>query len=379
MLFLVDFLIVGAGVSGLLVARELLAEGASVCLIDRSQSGKEASWAGGGIVSPLYPWRYSDAVTALASQAQSVYPGLTAQLRAETGIDPEYRACGLLMLETHDRQQALDWSQRHDRDISAWGEKEIYARESGLAPGSRHAMWMPSVANVRNPRLLQALRASVLGSSAAELREHCEFVSLVTKGSEVIGARVSNAGQLLQVQAGRIIVTAGAWAGQLIAAMPSAHPVQIEPVKGEMLLYRTERPLLRSIVLSAGRYLIPREDNLILVGSTLEYCGFDKTSTTSARLSLSDSAVSLLPALQEAEVVAQWAGLRPGSPGGVPFIGKIRGLENVYINAGHFRNGLVLAPASARLLVDIILGRKTEIDPSPYDPAVSRQAGSFGS
>jgi glycine oxidase len=378
-LFLVDFLIVGAGVSGLLVARELLAEGASVCLIDRGQSGKEASWAGGGIVSPLYPWRYCDAVTALASQAQSVYPELTTQLLAETGIDPEYRACGLLMLETHDRQQALDWSQRHNRDIRAWGEKEIYARESGLAPGSLNAMWMPSVANVRNPRLLQALRASILGSAAAELREQCEFVSLVTKGSEVIGAQVNNAGRLLQLNAGRIIVTAGAWAGQLIAAMPSADPVQIEPVKGEMLLYRTKQPLLRSIVLSAGRYLIPREDNLILVGSTLEYCGFDKASTKSARLSLSDSAVSLLPALQEAEVVAQWAGLRPGSPGGVPFIGKIRGLENVYINAGHFRNGLVLAPASARLLVDIMLGRKLAIDPSPYDPALDRQSSSFGS
>ena len=368
----------GAGISGLLVARELLAEGASVCLIDRGQSGKEASWAGGGIVSPLYPWRYCDAVTALASQAQRVYPELATQLLAETGIDPEYRACGLLMLEAHDRQQALDWSQRHKRDIRAWGENEIYARESTLAPGSRHAMWMPSVANVRNPRLLQALRASVLGSTAAELREHCEFVSLVTKGSEVIGAHVNNAGQLLQVHAGRIIVTAGAWAGQLIAAMSSADPVQIEPVKGEMLLYRTERSLLRSIVLSAGRYLIPREDNLILVGSTLEYCGFDKTSTKSARLSLSASAVSLLPALQDAEVVAQWAGLRPGSPGGVPFIGKIRGLDNVYINAGHFRNGLVLAPASARLLVDIILGRKPDIDPSPYDPAVLRQSSSFG-
>lgn len=383
--FLFDFLIVGAGVSGLLVARELLTEGASVCLVDRHACGREASWAGGGIVSPLYPWRYSEAVTALASKAQEAYPALTADLLNETGIDPQYRACGLLMLEAQDREQALQWSSRHTRHIHVWSEHEIYAHERELAPGSVSAMWMPTVANVRNPRLLQALHASVNSFPTAVIKEHCDVQSINIIGGRASSARVIQNGIASLIQASSVIVTAGAWTGKLLADMQTGADsrldslVQIAPVKGEMLLYRTERPLLTGIVLSNGRYLIPRSDNLILAGSTLEYCDFDKTISEHARTSLAASAVGLLPALAESSIIAQWAGLRPGSPAGIPYIGRVQGLDNVYVNAGHFRNGLVLAPASAKLLVDIVLGRTPDIDPSPYDPALRRATDSFGS
>lgn len=384
--FLTDYLIVGAGVSGLLVARELLAAGATVCLIDRNEAGREASWAGGGIVSPLYPWRYSEAVTALACRAQDIYPRLAADLLNETGIDPQYRECGLLMLEAPDRQQALDWSSRYLRPVQLWDEQRIYAHEKVLAPGSVSALWMPSVANVRNPRLLQALRASVISSNAAILKEHCELLSLNSSDTHAISACVRQNGVVSQISSGSVIVTAGAWTGQLIAGlqtdigMGAAEPrVQVAPVKGEMLLYRTDRKLLNGIVLSNGRYLIPREDNLILAGSTLEYSDFDKTITEQARSSLVASAVSMVPALAESTIVAQWAGLRPGSPAGVPYIGRVQGLDNVFVNAGHFRNGLVLAPASAKLLADIVLGRVPDIDPTPYDPTRQRESAGFGS
>ena len=124
--------------------------------------------------------------------------------------------------------------------------------------------------------------------------------------------------------------------------------------------------MLDRVVLSDGRYLIPREDGRILVGSTLERTGFEKQLTEQAHRSLYQSALDLLPALAECEVEAQWAGLRPGSPDGIPYIGAVEGFANLYLNAGHYRNGLVLAPASCRLVADLMLKRTPEIDPQPY-------------
>ena len=137
-----------------------------------------------------------------------------------------------------------------------------------------------------------------------------------------------------------------------------------------MLLYKFPAPPVQSIVLHNGRYLIPRLDGHLLVGSTLEHVGFDKTITSAARESLYESAICILPELEGKTPVAQWAGLRPGSPEGVPLIGRMESTENLYVSAGHYRNGLVLAPASTRLLADLLLGRDPVLNPELYSPAV---------
>jgi glycine oxidase len=142
----------------------------------------------------------------------------------------------------------------------------------------------------------------------------------------------------------------------------------VEPVKGQMILLRPESRLVNSIVLSAGRYLIPRRDGHLLVGSTLEYSHFDKATTEEALQSLLESALSLVPGLRSSPVLRQWAGLRPGAPNGIPYIGRVAPFSNLSINAGQYRNGLVLAPASATLLTDILTGSPEEIDPRPYSP-----------
>jgi len=135
-----------------------------------------------------------------------------------------------------------------------------------------------------------------------------------------------------------------------------------------MLLFEMPQLTINSIVLAAGRYLIPRRDGMLLAGSTLEYSGFDKSATDEARTELLQSARLLLPALAEVEPIGQWAGLRPGAPQGVPFIGKLPFWRNLYVNAGQFRNGLVLAPASTRVLADSLLNRIPILDPTPYAP-----------
>jgi glycine oxidase len=369
-----DFQIIGGGVIGLLMARELASAGATVTIVERGTCCSEASWAGGGIVSPLYPWRYSAPVTALASVAQSAYPALAAELLSETGIDPELETTGLLMLDAMDAAEALAWAASAGKQMQALDAAAIHRHDPGLGKHFEHGLWMPDIANIRNPRLGQALLASLRSQPGVEILEHAELLRIDWMQSggkrQVRALKVSQGGVLHTLPAGQVIVAAGAWSGRLLASADVALPVV--PVKGQMLLYATPTRLLRSIILSQGRYLIPRRDNLVLVGSTLEHDGFDKSLSADARGSLRDSAIDMLPALANIPVKQQWAGLRPGAPGGIPSIGQLPSWSNLYVNAGHFRNGLVLAPASARLLADILLGRPLSVDPEPYQPALAR-------
>ncbi|WP_372877554.1 NAD(P)/FAD-dependent oxidoreductase, partial [Pseudomonas sp.] len=231
-----------------------------------------------------------------------------------------------------------------------------------LARGFSQALHMSDVANVRNPRLVKALRASLAQMPNVTLHEQCAVTGFIREGERICGVHTS-AGEM---RGDRVVVAAGAWSGELLRSLGLELPV--EPVKGQMILYKCAEDFLSSIVLANGRYAIPRRDGHILIGSTLEHVGFDKTPTEEALASLKASAVGLLPALADAEPVGHWAGLRPGSPHGIPFIGPVPGHDGLWLNCGHFRNGLVLAPASCQLLTDLLLGQAPIIDPAPYAP-----------
>jgi glycine oxidase len=133
-----------------------------------------------------------------------------------------------------------------------------------------------------------------------------------------------------------------------------------------MILFHAQPGAISRIVLHNDRYVIPRRDGRVLVGSTVEHRGFDKTITDQARASLKQYALDHFPLLEQADIEHHWAGLRPGSPQGIPYIGPVPGIDGLYLNAGHFRNGVVLAPASARLMSDIVLGRNPILPPAPY-------------
>jgi glycine oxidase len=359
----VKVMCVGGGVIGLLSALNLAQAGLSVIVCDQACVGREASWAGGGIVSPLYPWRYSPAVTALAHWSQDFYPGLAQQLLADTGVDPEVHVTGLYWFDLQDQTEALAWAAREGRPLAEVDIAEVYRALPMLAPGFSRALQMPGVANVRNPRLVRALRQALLQMPNVTLHEHCPVTGFVREGGQIRGVKTAQ-GELL---ADQVVLAAGAWSAQLLAELDIELPV--EPVKGQMILYKCAADFLPSMLLAKRRYAIPRRDGHILVGSTLEFEGFDKTPTDSALASLKASAEALLPALADAEVVGHWAGLRPGSPDGIPFIGPVPGYAGLWLNCGHYRNGLVLAPASCQLLADLMLGREPIVDPAPYAPS----------
>lgn len=361
--FATGVIIVGGGVIGMLSALRLAQAGQQVTLIERAELGREASWAGGGIVSPLYPWRYSPAVTALSEFSQQVYPVLAQELLATTGIDPEVHETGLYWLDLDDEVEALAWATREGKPLQAVDISEVEQQVPALGAGYERAIWMPGVANVRNPRLVKSLRAALEGMSGVTLMEHVELLRLETLPAGDFRL-VLGQGSLI---AERLVLAAGSWSGQLLGTLGVELPVA--PVKGQMILYKCAEDFLPAMVLANGRYAIPRRDGHILVGSTLEHVGFDKVPTEEALASLKASAEELLPALADAEVVGHWAGLRPGSPEGIPFIGEVPQFPGLWLNCGHYRNGLVLAPASCELLKNLMLGEAPIIDPAPYAPA----------
>lgn len=355
--------IVGGGVIGLLTAFNLAADVEQVILLDRAGLGQESSWAGGGIVSPLYPWRYSSAVTALAHWSQDFYPQLAERLLADTGVDPQVHTTGLYWLDLEDEAQALAWAEREGRPLSSVHISTVEAAVPVLGSGYSHAIYMADVANVRNPRLVKSLKAALQALPNVTIHEQCEVLGFIREGEIIAGVHTAQG----EIRGDEVVLSAGAWSGELLASLGLELPV--EPVKGQMILYKCASDFLSCMVLAKGRYAIPRRDGHILVGSTLEHEGFDKTPTSAALQSLKASAVELIPALADAEVVAHWAGLRPGSPEGIPYIGRVAGFDGLWLNCGHYRNGLVLAPASCQLFADLLLGREPIIDPAPYAPA----------
>jgi glycine oxidase len=331
-------LVIGAGVAGLSSAHALLRRGARVTLLDADRPGS-SSWAGAGILSPLPPWDYPAEVVALALAGMREYPDWLADLAWDSKTDPEYWICGMLVCNVPDPGRATRWCQEH---------------AVALAQIDDH-IWLPDVAQVRNPRLLDTLREAVL-SLGGQIRSGVEVTSLILAGERCTGVR-SNAGEF---HADQILWTGGAWPAPLSAAP------RVRPVRGQMLLFDPQAASLEHIVCHDGFYLLPRRDGHILAGSTLEDSGLVNETCEQAATWMHARATALLPVLGEARPIRHWAGLRPGSPDNLPLIGNHDTVGNLWFNVGHYRYGLTMAPAASRLLADLMLQSPPLVDPRPY-------------
>lgn len=356
-----DFIVIGAGIIGLATAERLLAQGATVTVLERGEVGQESSWAGGGILSPLCPWNYPDEVTRLTSYSAALFAAWADSLHAASGIDPEYEMSGMLVLPPFDAHAAQQWCAAHgvraERTSRAAALAAPVAGKNTKEEGD--ALLLPEVAQVRNPRLLRALRSRV-EALGGRIIEQCAVHDIVAGGGRV----QSLAAACGTFSAQGYIVTTGAWSKQVLGR--HALNLDIKPVRGQMLLFRFAAAPLRPILLQGDLYLIPRRDGHLLVGSTLEDVGFDKQTTIAARDDLFARAQRLLPALGSMPLVQHWAGLRPASPRNIPAIGRHPQLDNLYINSGHFRYGVTMAPASAAILSNELTGAPQPFDVAPY-------------
>jgi glycine oxidase len=340
-------IIVGAGVSGLSTALRLLQRGHRVILLERGEVGGESSWAGGGILSPLLPWDYAEPLSGLALRSMCVYADWVAGIEARSGRMAEYWRCGMRVLGETRLDAALAWCRTHDLAVQVQPEN---AGES---------LWLPDIAQVRNPRLVAALRQAVVAMGGT-IHTHCAAETAISRSGKMAAVSTSQG----TFAADRFVIAAGAWSG---IALPGMNGVpNVHPIRGQMLLFKLQPGVLETILYRNGLYLIPRRDGHVLVGSTLEDAGFDKSTDDATRQRLHGEAAELLPALASMQPIRHWAGLRPGSPDNIPVIDRHPDFDNVFVNTGHYRYGVTMAPASAELLVDLMEGRPPALDPAPY-------------
>jgi glycine oxidase len=346
-----DVIILGGGVIGLTTAYFLAKEGASVLVCDQGRVGMESSWAGAGILPPSDPDQAQFPLDRLRALSGQLFPALSQELRDRTGIDNGFVRCGGLEFSCNDEDtQSDEWHGLGVR-TDVLSEEDAVDLEPAIAPDLGQATHVPGMAQLRNPRHLQALRAACLDTKNVVFQEETAALGFVVEKNRIKGVRTSNEG----ITGDAFLLATGAWTDRLLE--PLGCRLNIQPVRGQIALVNPGTVLFRHILIWGSRYLVPRLDGRVLIGSTEEHAGFVKNTTAEGIRGLLDLGIRLVPKLAGAALEKTWAGLRPGSPDGLPFLGVVPDMENLYVAAGHFRAGIQLSPGTGLLLTQMILGK----------------------
>lgn len=364
-----DCLIIGGGVVGLSIAFELAARGLAVHVLDQAEVGHGASWAGAGILPPSPTRGAVDPLDQLRSLSHRLHPKWAQKLRSLTGIETGYNRCGGLYLARSAAESATLFAQQdlwdaHGIEAELWTNEATYLREPSLKAildsNALKAIWyLPDECQIRNPRHLKAL-AAACRIKGVELTEHVS-VELVEPTSEYGVQAIAGDRSFKAAQA---CICSGAWSRLLLDRIDIK--TGIMPIRGQMVLYRTEETLLRHVINEGHRYLVARNDGRLLAGSCEEEVGFDIATTDAMIRQLRDWAESILPQLQHATIERTWAGLRPGTFDGMPYIGQVPNFKQLFVASGHYRAGLHLSCATAAVIADLMQGHQPAIDLSPF-------------
>ena len=368
-----DVHVVGAGLIGLGIAYELAKRGAAVTVFDRAEPARAASWAGAGMLAPYSEEMPDAAMLALCRAGLAAYPAFVDELRERTGVDARFRRDGTLHVALDDAALAqlsayAATYRANGGDVALLDRTATLTREPLLAKNLAGALFVANEAQVDNRRLGRALLAAC--RELGVRLERVDEVALETDARRVRGLRTPYG----FTAAATVVNATGAWAGAL-AGVPDRVRIPVRPVAGEMLALAVPGTAMRSLVWLGHRYLVPRGDGRLLVGATVEDRGFDARVTAAGLHDLLDAALAVAPALASFAVVETWAGLRPGSHDGRPYLGATA-LDGYVVASGHYRNGILLTPITARLIAQLIVdGHADELAAFAPARAVPEAAG----
>jgi glycine oxidase len=354
-----DAVVVGGGVIGLACAWRAVRAGARVAVVERSRPPAGATWVAAGMLAPVGELAFGEPeLLKMTLAAAELYPDFVAELQAVSGLEVGYRCDGALHVAL-DRDEAAELRRVHElqRSLGLGAEwlppRRCRELEPGLTPSFNGGVHAPDEGSV-DPRMLSAaLLAALAAEDGAELRIESAVEAALFEGERISGVR-TEAGE--ELRAAATVLAAGAWSGAAEWLPAEARPA-VRPVKGQVLELRTRdgaAPCSR-IVASERVYLVPRGDGRLIVGATVEEQGFDTAVTAGGVHELLREAYRLLPDVAELELVEAAAGLRPGTPDNLPLVGPSP-VEGLLWATGHYRNGILLAPLAANLLVELLGG-----------------------
>jgi glycine oxidase len=358
-----DVIVAGAGIVGLSAACELARRGARCVVFDRGRTGREASFAAGGILSPQAETLPDSPLLPLALLARDRHISLAEELLRTTGVAVEHHRYGVLSLafssEEEAKLRALTVAQKGlglraemvSRDGLSRIEPSVHEDASGAA-------LFPDDHRVDNRRLLEGLKALAL-SLGVEIREYAALRGIESRNGRLTAVSTD----IGRIETAVLVNALGAWAGQL-EGNPDALPVR--PVKGHMMSL-VDGPAMRHVVYGNHGYIVPRVDGRLIVGSTMEEAGFDTRVTAEGTAHLIGIATSIAPATKRATIAETWTGLRPATPDGLPVIGR-GSLEGLIVAGGLFRNGILLGPLVGEIAATLALGEEPKVDLKPFNP-----------
>lgn len=351
-----DVVVIGGGTIGLATSLELARRGAKVVLVERSSPGREASWAAAGMLSPLGEASDLPSLRELADASLDLWPELADRLHEDTGVDVEYRQGGALHVafdDADERHLTVLESRARAGGVTRLDADGVRDMEPAIGPDARAGLVIERDHRVDNRRLGPALWASA-HAAGVDFRLGAPVRGVVVENARATGVALGGGGILV---AGSVVIAAGAWSAGL-TGLPA--PLPVRPVRGQMFAVGARTAghgLLRHVVVTRDCYLVPREDGRTLVGATVEDVGFNPGPTPAGIRELLEAGTRAAPGMSEAPLVETWAGYRPGTPDDRPILGADPDVEHLVHATGHFRNGILLTPITARLIADVTLGR----------------------